>query len=591
MIILGINGRPGFKPESEVWAHDSGATLFIDGKLFASTNEERFTRKKYEGQFPKESITRLLKRANLKLTDIDMVGYTGNTFDDYYVSPNSLKDKFKKYFPKAKIKYVDHHLAHAMSTFLSSDFKSSVVFTLDGSGDDHGVEINKVFKRNELKRNVASLFIAIKNPFKIIRLQDFYLSASPGRWKHEMEFGNFYTISSELCYYRMNPDINFNEKNEIHRESYAGKIMGLSAYGNASKTESHFSDDALLELYQETDEHFPTVLFKFDSVHSLEKELKQILFKNKPENIAAWTQHIFETYLLKYFEKIKDKELSENLCFGGGCALNILLNSKILEHKLFKDVHINTAPSDAGLNFGVAAYLAKKYDAHEHEYQIPTNIGCIGLDYSDEDAMDAYAHYEDQLEVEKFENDELYDLIANALVENKIIGWHQGRSEYGPRALGNRSIFANPTFDNKELLNTKVKKREWWRPYAAIVMEEHVHDWFNLPKENSHYMLFSSTVKDDHLGKIPSITHVDNSCRIQTVNPEINQKAYDLLKVFNEKTGVPCLLNTSFNTKPGEPIVETPKDAIESFLYSQMDLLVINNFVFRKKALDNGTEV
>ena len=173
--------------------------------------------------------------------------------------------------------------------------------------------------------------------------------------------------------------------------------------------------------------------------------------------------------------------------------------------------------------------------------------------------------------------DVLCDVVVDKLEENKIIGWFQGKSEYGPRALGNRSILANPTFDNKDYINDEIKHRESWRPYAPIMLEEELHNWYSIPKDSSPYMLFNATLLEDKRGQIPSVTHVDNSSRIQTVNERINNRVYTLLQKFHKRTGVPILLNTSFNVG-GEPIVETPDDAINTFVNSNIDYLVIGNY-------------
>jgi len=187
-----------------------------------------------------------------------------------------------------------------------------------------------------------------------------------------------------------------------------------------------------------------------------------------------------------------------------------------------------------------------------------------------------------QMKYKKFEEfDDVCKITADKLVENKIIAWFQGKSEFGPRALGNRSIFANPTFDNKDYLNKEVKGREYWRPYAPIILESELKNWFDLPRTNSHYMLFNARVLNDKLGKIPSVTHVDNTARIQTVNETINYKAHKLLTHFFEKTAVPLLLNTSFNIG-GEPIVETPDHAVDTFKKSKIDFLIIENYFFTK---------
>ena len=173
--------------------------------------------------------------------------------------------------------------------------------------------------------------------------------------------------------------------------------------------------------------------------------------------------------------------------------------------------------------------------------------------------------------------DELCEVVVDKLEDNKIIGWFQGKSEFGPRALGNRSILANPTFDNKDYINDEIKHRESWRPYAPIMLEEELHNWYNIPKKSSPYMLFNATLLEDKRGQIPSVTHVDNTARVQTVNKSINSRVYTLLQKFHKRTGVPILLNTSFNVG-GEPIVETPDDAINTFVNSKIDYLVIGNY-------------
>ena len=182
----------------------------------------------------------------------------------------------------------------------------------------------------------------------------------------------------------------------------------------------------------------------------------------------------------------------------------------------------------------------------------------------------------------KLDYSEIYSTISSMLLENKFIGWYQGKSEYGPRALGNRSIFANPTYDNKDYLNSEVKHREWWRPYAPIILEEHLHDYFDCPFSTSPYMLFSGTIKSTQRGKIPAVTHEDGTARFQTVTEEENEQSYNLIKTFYENGGVPLLLNTSFNLS-GVPIVETPKDALNTFSKSKLDVLVIHNYLITKE--------
>lgn len=608
MIILGVSGRPRVNPNLEVYNHDSTYTLIVDGELVGSTTGERFSRIKYDGEISDKAIESLLNYGNVKWEEIDRIAWVGNTYDQVYYA--ELKDQIQNLFG-IESEIVDHHLSHAFASFSTSDFEDETqIFTFDGAGDSHVIEFPEkrdlytettldIYREaiNLYKRTTGGLYEAKKINNKLIYFKTlknyFYCDGS----QYSNILGDFYNNSAGTLLSRMNKledSVQYKDTHKlaINRESVAGKIMGLAAYGKLTSPRIKFYYDFLNKNFRvgSRNEYECPTIFTFDNFKVTTKWLELALNENlDSKDIAALTQKIFEDKIAEFFKKMPSHFKKDYLCLGGGCALNVLTNSRILEEGLYKDVHVNTAPNDSGLSFGAAASLAYKYDG---EFRIPQkNIGCIGIEYSDDDALNAYENFKDELTIQRLNDDDLYETVANELVRNGIIGWHQGRSEFGPRALGNRSIFANPSFDNKDMLNTKVKPREWWRPYAAIVMEEYVHDWFNLAKKDSHYMLFSSTVKEQYRQKLLAVTHEDNTCRVQTVNPELNERAYLLLKKFNEKTKIPCLLNTSFNTKKGEPIVETPKDAMSSFINSKMDLLVINNFVFRKKALDNGTEI
>jgi carbamoyltransferase len=344
--------------------------------------------------------------------------------------------------------------------------------------------------------------------------------------------------------------------------------MGLSGFGNL--------DDRLMSPMKVVSMvGNPYAMPQIIPSESYNEENENHIGNQSPEDIATWCQNIFEKTILEYFSKIPKSIKKNKLCFSGGCALNILLNSKIIDLGIYDDVHIPTAPNDDGLHQGAA--LIKAWEL-EKEIILPTNLGCIGLEYSDTDVKTAINNANlTKYSVKELSFNKIIDKTAHSLKDNKILAWYQGKSEFGPRALGNRSILANPFYNNKDYLNNKIKFREYWRPYAAIVLEDHLNDWFKIGKKDSYYMLFNSTVREDKKHKIPAVTHVDGTCRIQVVNRDQNLKLFELLTRFFEITGIPVLLNTSFNIIKGEPIVETPADAIKSFLNSKLDNLILHN--------------
>lgn len=562
MIILGIYGTTDWLPDEKNFVHGSSASLIIDGNYVGSAEEERFTRKKYDGVFPENSIKFLLSKHNIKYEDVNIVSYSSgpcwNTYLD--ISTGKLKTFIKKIFPNAEVCVVDHHLAHLSNSLFTSPFDDCNILTLDSGGDHY---LQKSRKGLEYEINQGSFNYAKKEPFDLKIYNTFF---------NNMEIGNFIAYMSLYIMTRMRKaSFNLKTYSKKELESNPGKIMGLSAYGNYKNVKPKTT---IFKYIKISKFHQPSILCNLYDNFYLEFETYS------PEDIASWTQHIFEEVIISFLKGIPENLKSENLCISGGCGLNILLNSKILDLGLYKNVHVSTSPNDSGLSLGSALLTANEF---EKKIILPKNIGCVGAEYNNEEVKKALIENQEKINFVQKDYNEIYDIISEELKNNKIVAWHQGKSEYGPRALGNRSIFANPSFDNKQLLNEKVKFREHWRPYAAIVMEEFLDDWFITKKKDSHYMLFNSIVKEDKRVLLKSVNHVDNSCRIQTVNEEINDKSYNLLKKFKEKTGVPVLLNTSFNTIPGEPIVETPFDAIKSFLYSKIDYLVINNYLITKK--------
>jgi carbamoyltransferase len=602
--ILGVTGATYWNANLEgsgKWVHGAGLTLIIDGKLVFSISNERFTRIKYDGNFSKSIAIDVLSKFNLTPKDIDILVTT-----DYgHESPNlnfpnpdnyiSFEEFFKGIFINAEIFVVDHHLSHSMGTLLTSPFKDEDVnvYSFDAAGSTR--ILYNIWAENWSSLNIANYknkqFISLYNEFAIPELAPLFGGGVGGFYVNYSGFSLVQKSKIKWEGVRANPWL---------AESLPGKVMGLSAYGSvldipspmklyASKTNGYIIPN-IVPSDEYTESHLFQIapyLARFDPV------IQNQPCKFSGEDIAAWVQYNFEKIMIEYFLKLPKQVKKKKLCLGGGCALNILLNSKLIEEGIFEDIHIPPAPNDDGLHQGAA--LLKAWEL-EKELTLPTNLGCIGLEYTDTDIINAInkhnlKYFPNDFDIKTFNFEEVLNYTAISLQHNKIIGWYQGKSEFGPRALGNRSILANPCYDNKDHLNTKVKKREEWRPYAAVVLEEHIDEWFDLPKKDSYYMLFSAKVKSNKLGLIPSVTHVDNSCRIQVVNREQNEKLYLLLKKFYELTNIPILLNTSFNTILKEPIVETPYDAINSFMNSKMDMVILHNIIIERNNISNDINI
>tara|TARA_Y100001936_G_scaffold247271_1_gene292778 strand:+ start:39 stop:1127 length:1089 start_codon:yes stop_codon:yes gene_type:complete len=348
-----------------------------------------------------------------------------------------------------------------------------------------------------------------------------------------------------------------------YRETFCGKVMGLSAYGNIKEFKQdwrmHFEGIPQVAL-----ESFPNKDFKYGNL--------------SPENKAKQLQYNFEQGMLKWMKQLKKEDyINDNLCLAGGVFLNILANSVLRKNKVADNIHIPPFPDDTGLSFGAAAYGLFK---NKEQVKLPHNISLFGKTYSDEEIEEALG----DTKYKKYDNfEELCKVTAKHLANNKIVGWFQNRSEFGPRALGSRSILMNPQpKKNKDTVNSRIKHREEWRPFAGIMLEEYQKDYFveDYPNE---YMLYSLVVKPHQRKNIGAITHQDGTCRIQTVNEELHPEVTTLLQKYKEETGCPILLNTSFNDN-GQPIVETPKQAIDTFNNIDLDYLCIGNYIINKNS-------
>jgi carbamoyltransferase len=576
MNVLGIYGAFDWDANNSIdgcgeqtWVHDSGATLFCNGKHIVSISEERLTRIKHDGNFPIKSIQYCLSEAGLEPEDIEFVYIPSMCIDIFYKKQMDgvIKKFIKDNFPLAKYKIVSHHICHAAASVFTSDFNEGSFLTLDGAGSlILGHDFKNTFGAE------TSTFGYFNKEKKIFRF-------FPGLPNTNL-FGCYYNNYAYQAYTRK-MEVDIPATDEKHREGYAGKVMGLSAYG---EWESHpeWKNYTLSKNYED----FPFIEFEspyisdFDLIHNIYR------FK-KPEDIAAVVQKNFESALLDLLKSLKERSyLEDYMCFSGGCFLNVLGNSLVKLSGIFKDIHVPSCSNDTGLHFGAACYGNFLLD---NSIELPKNTALLGKKYSDEQVLEILTDKLPDIKYKKYDSfEDLCETVSIYLEENKIIGWFQDRSEFGPRALGSRSILMNPKYaENKDILNSRVKHREYWRPFAGAILEEELANFAEETFKSPH-MLYSYTVKEDKREEIAAINHVDNTCRFQTVNNDLNPELYILLQKFKDKTNVPVLLNTSFNDN-GEPIVETPEDALMSFFNMDIDCLVIGNIVILKPM--NGVEV
>tara|TARA_E500000331_G_scaffold36698_1_gene30533 strand:+ start:2055 stop:3734 length:1680 start_codon:yes stop_codon:yes gene_type:complete len=559
MKILGLHSAiewEGNSPDMMSRIHDSGASLFVDGEHIRSIDESRCNRNKHEGNYPKNAIDYCLDGICNK-EDIDIVAYSPTAVHlcNKDTASGDVGRYLKYRFPNAQIWFVGHHLCHAASTVFTAPFNSGSFFTLDGMGSvrwDFADSSTKGYENNSI-----GYFDKAKRIFK-----SHTLNSGPG----ENSFGDFYMEMAVQIYnlkktvlkekgkgdkliYHYNTIEDYQDVMEFSPE---GKVMGLSAYGSVPKdvpAPYTFSKEFPLTTMDIDKYDFQQPWINFYDYSKIFKALDG----HTADDIAAYTQKHFEDAIVKYVTALREEYLEEDTCLAGGCFLNVCANS--LLKPLFNNLHIPPYPNDSGVHFGAAAWAAYRC---QETIVLPTNLALLGKSYDDY-VPEGADHYEDF--------DMLCEVVARLIDENKIIGWFQGRSEHGPRALGSRSILMSPSRkDNKDIINSRVKHREYWRPFAGVTLEDRGYD--------SPYMLYAQDVLTDD---IPAITHEDNTCRMQTVNDELNPKLCTLLRKFEN----PVLLNTSFNDN-GEPIVETPEDAIKAFDKMDLDYLVINNYILCK---------
>ena len=583
--------------------HDSAACILIDGKIVAAAQEERFTRKKHDPTYPYHAIEFVLKFANVKLSEVDKIVFFEKPFLKFerlletYVAfapkgfisfakamPLWIKEKlFQKNFLFNKLKqhdenyksdknifFSDHHLSHASSAFFPSPFEEAVILTADGVGE----------------WATTTVAIGKKNNLEI---------------KKEIHFPHSLGLLYSAFTYYTGFKVNSGEY----------KLMGLAPYGSPIYEEKV---KKLIDIKEDGTFRLDQSYFNYATGLTMTNKKFNNLFGQRPRDaqnekitqfhmdIAASIQKVTEEIMINLAKSIRKEYGIKNLCLAGGVALNCVANGKILKEKIFDNIWIQPAAGDAGGSLGAALALWHLDQKAPREVNLNDNMqgSYLGPEYSQKDIEFELSKLGAVYEI-KNEKDLLTQTVKD-LCNGEVIGWFQGRMEFGPRALGARSILGDPRSSKmQKQLNLKVKYRESFRPFAPSVLIEKANNWFNINCE-SPYMLLVSDIKDnkkiemteeekklfgiDKLNvarsTIPAVTHVDYSARIQTVKKDTNLKFYLLLKKFYENTNCPVLINTSFNVR-GEPIVNTPEDAFNCFLGTEMDILVVGNCFLRKK--------
>jgi carbamoyltransferase len=551
--------------------HDAAAAIIRDGQLVAAAQEERFTRLKHDAEFPVHAINYCLRQAGISVEELDYVGFYDKPFIKFerllytYLAtfPKSLPSflkampvwlKDKLWIPQlirneldydGPILFSEHHQSHAASAFLVSPFQQAAILTIDGVGEwetttygvGEGTTI-RLLKRIHFPHSLGLLYSAFTYylGFKVNSAEYKVMGLAPyGEPVYYDVIMNALIRPKEDGSYKMNM-------------KYFGYDYGLTM------TNGHF--DRLFERPRREPES------PLDQFH---------------KDMAASIQKVTDELMVRMANHLYNETKMKNLCLAGGVALNCVANSKILERTPFEDIFIQPAAGDAGGAVGVAYHVFNSLLKKDRNYV--WHNAFLGPEYSEDEIKE----YLDGLGIEyvHYGREELLREAARLIAEQHVIGWFQGRMEWGPRALGNRSILAdarNP--DNQSRVNLKIKFRESFRPFAPAVLMERSAEYFELDRP-SPYMLLTAQVKAEKR-HIPSVTHVDGSARLQTVAREENPMFYDLIREFERQTGCPALINTSFNVR-GEPIVCSPHDAFKCFMWTDMDYLVMENVLLDKK--------
>jgi carbamoyltransferase len=546
--------------------HDKGAVIIENGKVVVGISQERLSRIKHDGGhqggiIPVESINYCLNYLEITYKDIDLYVYSTTEEID------NIDTQFQKLFPrlnKSILKFLPHHLAHAYSVFFSSGLDDAAVIVADASGSIITFK-NKTHlwydpKEHNLDTNFdwaegISIYHFNRSEYKEV-YKKWIKYPVPIDTNEDVSLGTMYSTGSKQLVY-----------SPVSGTWPAGKLMGLASYADSEVVNEapEFVTELEDDIFVSNNTIYPKVDWEFDF--------------NSKAGVAGIYQREQERASLILAKMAKKMTESSNVCASGGSFLNCNSNEKIIKSNLFNECFFLPPSDDSGIPLGcawyayqqlvdiettepISPYLGKKYDKSEIVEMLNNFTGIDYFEYDDYDKLNEH--------------------VTTWLTLNRVVGWFQDGSEIGPRALGNRSIIASPT--QKWMcnhINMDIKKREWYRPFAPAVLFEHQSEVFE-SEVYSPYMLVTTTVKPEWREKIPAVTHIDNSARHQSVTPKNNSKFYNLISKFYEKTNIPVLLNTSFNG-PKEPIVESPTDAMKCFIETNLDFLVINNFLISKR--------
>lgn len=542
--------------------HDRGVAVIQDGKLLGALAQERIDRIKHSSNstFAFECIDKLLNYLKISIHDIDCIGFSGAELDNELYMNHIMNTFYSYYNCKYKPFYmVDHHHSHAEAVFSASGFEHALILIADGGGDykNGQAEAESLF----IGRNSEVTYIDGRFQSPIIR--------------HMSDDCNY--LFPRMPHIIQNRELSISRKYE--QITYllgfgwgeAGKTMGLASYGKS-----------LLNYNHPLDQNFQYHVYAKDILNDLYmlellsgKSHFDYLNEHKTD-IARTIQDYAEKMLIQLIQQLIERYHEHNICLGGGLFLNCLLNHKILEQCPVDNLFIFPACGDDGQSVGNAFAAYKKYFGPTN-FQI--SLPYLGLSYSNDEIELALKHK--GLAYQYYDDKKLSIKVAEYIADNKIVGFHRGRTEIGPRALCHRSILANPANpEMKDILNKRVKHREYFRPFAPTVTREKQNEIFEL-KQNSPYMLLAAKVRKYYRDKIPSVTHIDNTARVQSVSIQEEPFIHSMLLELERLIGVPVVLNTSFNIA-GEPIVESPDDAIQTFLKTEIDVLVIGNFITTK---------
>lgn len=573
MYILGLNA----------YHADSSAAIFKDGVMIAATEEERFRRQKHWAGFPSMAVEFCLKEAGISLAEVDHIAIGRDPYAKMnkklmflLKNPgggwNAVVDRFKnakkvasleeefarldktvdKAVIKSKIHQVEHHRSHLASAFFASPFEESALLSIDGSGDF----------------TTTMTGIGRGNQIEVLDSVDFPHSA-----------GIFYTAFTQLLGF------------PHYGDEY--KVMGLAPYGEPKYVDKlrdvlKFEDNGLFSLdlkyfrsaksgiISYGDDHIPVVASLYSEY--LTEKFGAARKKDEPltqyhKDMAASVQRFTEELIFHILNHLQKKTGLQSVCIAGGVAQNSVANGKLTRNTGFKKVYIPSAGHDAGISMGAALYVYNHI--REQPRSAPIWSAYTGSRFTNEE-IEQYLKSRN-ITYKRYSDEELYEVVSNRLVNAGVVGWFNGRAEFGPRALGARSILADPRrSDAKDLLNAKIKRRESFRPFAPSILKEFVTEYFEVNDEVP-FMEKVFPIKKDKHAAIPAVTHVDGTGRLQTVDKNVTPRYYNLIEAFRKKTGVPILLNTSFNEN--EPIVNSPKDALECYLRTNMDMLVLENCV------------